>query len=255
MSILRIAKRRQYTNIDSRALNDAALSFRARGVLAWLLSKPDGWSVSSEAIARSGAEGRDAIRTALDELEALGYLVRWKAQDDKGRWHSEAIVYECPLDSHSLSAENQPRTENQASVNRDLGNRLTENQALIPTTEQSLLTSSEEEVAFTPEGADAFVDAVAMAAAERVFQKRKATIGTDDLVSVMAWKHATARQWFENHQGDIAEAYELGDTPEQTLDRMLAPRPSVTCGDENCINGWHVDEEGNPMKRCLAVSA
>lgn len=102
MTTLRIAKRRQYVNLDSRAVNDDRLSFRARGVLAWLLEKPDSWTVNANAIAARGAEGRDAIRTALAELEHAGYLRRRKWRGDDGKFHSEHVVFEHP----SLAVEN-----------------------------------------------------------------------------------------------------------------------------------------------------
>lgn len=96
MSIVRVAKRARFTTIDRVTLNDDRLSFRARGVLSWLLDKPDDWSVRSEAIAEGGKEGRDAIRAALAELEVAGYVQRVKTKDDKGRWTTETVVYERP---------------------------------------------------------------------------------------------------------------------------------------------------------------
>lgn len=98
MSTIRISKRDRFTVVDQSMLNDERLSYRARGVLVWLLDKPDDWSVRSNSIAGNGLEGRDAIRTALSELEAAGYLVRERKQTDKGFWTTETMVYEQPLD-------------------------------------------------------------------------------------------------------------------------------------------------------------
>lgn len=91
---IRVEKRQQFAVVDSRAVNDTRLSMRARGVLVWLLDKPDGWRVSSEAIARQCSEGRDAIRKALKELEGAGYLHRQKVQGKDGRWTTESVVCE-----------------------------------------------------------------------------------------------------------------------------------------------------------------
>lgn len=112
MTTLRIARRRQFVRLDSRAVNDTRLSYRARGVLAWLLEKPDDWTVNAEAISAKGKEGRDAIRTALGELEQAGYLVRRKWRGDDGQWRSEAVVYEHPeLSDHDgfPAVDNQRR--------------------------------------------------------------------------------------------------------------------------------------------------
>lgn len=70
-----LRKRRvhQFVQIPSTTIRDKNLSYRARGILAYLLDMPDGWDVKSEVIARDGKEGREAIRTALNELGAHGY--------------------------------------------------------------------------------------------------------------------------------------------------------------------------------------
>lgn len=99
MSTIRVTKRERWTTISRETLNDEALSFRARGVLAWLLDKPDDWRCNADTISNHGTEGRDAVRTALSELEEHGYLVRRKAQDAQGRWSTEIEVYERPTDA------------------------------------------------------------------------------------------------------------------------------------------------------------
>lgn len=92
----RIAKRRRFVTVDIRTAEDNQLSFRARGVLLWLLAKPDDWSVDSTLIAGHGTEGRDAVRGALRELETAGYLKREKVQIAGGKWVTETVVYEHP---------------------------------------------------------------------------------------------------------------------------------------------------------------
>lgn len=78
-------------------VNDSRLSFRARGVLLWLLDKPDDWRCSGEEIARAGSEGRDAVLTTLRELEGFGYLRREKMRDaTNGRIVTITSVYEKP---------------------------------------------------------------------------------------------------------------------------------------------------------------
>jgi hypothetical protein len=47
------SRRRHFTIVDNATLQDARLSYRARGVLAYLLSLPDGGSPTTASLLRS----------------------------------------------------------------------------------------------------------------------------------------------------------------------------------------------------------
>lgn len=107
-----------FTQIHNDVLRDDRLSYRARGILAAILSRPDDWATSAEALARSGPEGRDAIRTALQELEDAGYLVRERKQDTRGRWSTAQVIYDRPQSDGQPALFDPPTTDFQASVNQ-----------------------------------------------------------------------------------------------------------------------------------------
>ncbi len=65
-----------YTIIKNETLRNNSLSFRARGIHAYLLSMPDNWRTSALQMSRQGQEGRDAILKALQELEDAGFVKR-----------------------------------------------------------------------------------------------------------------------------------------------------------------------------------
>lgn len=92
MKIRKLQDPRGFTLVRNAAIEDEALSFRARGVLVYLLSRPDGWETDSTRLAQKAKEGREAVRTALNELEASGYLRRIKRQAQAGRWITETLV-------------------------------------------------------------------------------------------------------------------------------------------------------------------
>lgn len=71
----RIRRRERFVQVTRPTVRDGNLSFRALGVLTWLLDRPEGWDVRSAQMSDDGPkrEGREAIRTALRELAEAGY--------------------------------------------------------------------------------------------------------------------------------------------------------------------------------------
>lgn len=96
--IIRVKKRdTPYAIIDKRPLDDIGLSWKAKGLLAYLLSKPDNWRPIIEELAKASKDSIDSVRSGLKELERAGYLVRKMIRDNRGKiagW--EHIVYESP---------------------------------------------------------------------------------------------------------------------------------------------------------------
>lgn len=91
------------TPLPNALLQDQRLSYAARGVLAELLSRDSGHDLASEDLWQAAqqhrsdrAEGRRAIRSALAELEAAGYLVRRRTQGQRGRWETSTDLYDTP---------------------------------------------------------------------------------------------------------------------------------------------------------------
>ena len=79
----------QFTQIPNDWVRDTRLSFKARGLLALVMSHSKGWSLSVNMIADQNQEGKDAIRSAINELEKFGYLTRSQV-NEAGRF-GEAV--------------------------------------------------------------------------------------------------------------------------------------------------------------------
>jgi|GEM_PF-1110433 len=102
MAIIKIAKRNPgFFMMSNSAISDSRLTWAARGLLAFLLSKPDDWEVSPNHLVRMGNLGRDGIYTRLRELIQNGYVVRERERDSQGRLIDGVryTVYEQPVNT------------------------------------------------------------------------------------------------------------------------------------------------------------
>ena len=97
MSILRKEKKRGYTTLSNDLLNSEAISFRAKGIACYLLSKPDDWVINIPNIARTSKEGVQSVRTAMQELATAGFLIRSREQGASGQLATVTIVADYPV--------------------------------------------------------------------------------------------------------------------------------------------------------------
>lgn len=78
-----------FTQISNHILNDNNLSLKAKGLIAFMLSKPDKWKFSIEAIATQCKEGVSVVKAAVKELQQNKYLKICPVKNKKGviqRW-------------------------------------------------------------------------------------------------------------------------------------------------------------------------
>lgn len=73
-NIILMSKREDpFARVPKSTLNDPRLSWRAKGVLSYLLGKPTGWKVRPTDLQQKSTDGSTAIRSALLELRRAGY--------------------------------------------------------------------------------------------------------------------------------------------------------------------------------------
>ncbi|MFJ6621196.1 hypothetical protein ACIQOW_26945 [Kitasatospora sp. NPDC091335] len=96
MRVRRSAHVRNFTVLPNAMLQYRQLSYTARGLLADLLSRPDGWREDGRHMADSSPQGRGAIRKALKELTEAGYYRVEKIRLPDGTIHTETHVYDTP---------------------------------------------------------------------------------------------------------------------------------------------------------------
>ncbi|MFD3381313.1 MULTISPECIES: hypothetical protein [unclassified Streptomyces] len=74
----------QFTQIANGLFRDRRLSYKAKGIFGLISTHEDGWEVTVAGLVRSGPDGRDAVRTGLQELETHGYLIRERLRRTTG---------------------------------------------------------------------------------------------------------------------------------------------------------------------------
>ena len=134
----RIEKKSNFTVVSNDILMNNYMSMKATCLLMKMLGKPDNWDYTINGMRTFCSEGRDAIRSALKELEKFGYLERRKVRDSRGRYSDiEYIIYEEPISRSPRSAypesENpsldDPPSENPPVINKEI-NKKRNNQEL-----------------------------------------------------------------------------------------------------------------------------
>lgn len=107
MIVNRVEKIGNFTTIDNGYLNDEDLSFKAKGILTYLLSLPDDWVVHIGHIVTKSKDGISSFRTGLSELIDKGYLKRYPIKEDGViiRWETE-INESIEINSNSPLGEN-----------------------------------------------------------------------------------------------------------------------------------------------------
>lgn len=76
---------KNFTVISNNVIKDETLSWKAKGIFAYLWSMPDDWDFYETEVSKHATDGRDSLRSGLKELEDKGYLTRKRARNDKGQ--------------------------------------------------------------------------------------------------------------------------------------------------------------------------
>ena len=96
MSVFKIEKTKDFTVMSNYHLRDKNLSYKAKGLLSFMLSLPDDWDYSLKGLCSISKENRDAIRSTLKELQQNHYLEIEKVRGDKGYFEYNYLIYEKP---------------------------------------------------------------------------------------------------------------------------------------------------------------
>ena len=101
--IKRVVKEAKYAQIDNDLINNRELSFKALGIMTYILSKPDDWQIYISDLCRD-KDGEKSVRAGLNELRDKKYMQRYRVYDmDTGKVHHwETLVSETPFEDSEI---------------------------------------------------------------------------------------------------------------------------------------------------------
>ena len=102
--IRKVKKESAFAQILNELINNRELSYKALGILVYILSKPDDWQVYISDLVREGVDGEKSVRNGLNELIEKRYVQRYRVYNDEtGKVnHWETLVSETPFPEEEL---------------------------------------------------------------------------------------------------------------------------------------------------------
>ena len=127
-----------YSLIDNTITQNKSLSWKAKGLLCYLLSLPPDWELYKTELQNHAKDGRDGTISGFNELVRAGYITEFKVRDSQGHFKGcTYVVHERPNTENTES--DKPNTENPISDNTELQNTNSTKETL--TKETSLLSA------------------------------------------------------------------------------------------------------------------
>lgn len=129
MAVFRIDKTQNYTVMSNYHLRDKRLPLKAKGLLSQILSLPEDWDYTLAGLSYINRESKDAVRSAINELEQAGYIERRQTTDEYGKFSvNEYVIHEFPVGFDATVGQSaQPSLDYPLSENPTTGNPSTEN--------------------------------------------------------------------------------------------------------------------------------
>jgi len=145
MSILRFkkGKKNPYFVMHNSSVNDQRLSWKAKGLLAYLVSKPDYWYVNYKDLVSASTDGITSVRSTLRELQKAGYLIKSQLRHDDGKFgYYDIMIFEQPQSFKSFKNSIAPHAGKRHTVTPSTGNGTLINTDIKTITERKRKTTT-----------------------------------------------------------------------------------------------------------------
>lgn len=134
---MRVEKTKNYSVISNEFIRRKDLSWKAKGILTYILTLPDDWVININEIMTHATEGEKAFRSGWKELKDAGYVNRYPVRDKKSNkiTHWETVIRE----SVDIKAS-EPLTQNVQVQNVQVQKVQVQNDKLLSTNNTKDLT-------------------------------------------------------------------------------------------------------------------
>lgn len=94
--IFRTKAEKEFTVIRNKLIADKSLTWGARGLLIYLLSKSETWVVRKADLVAMSPASNHVVARIMKELESFGYIKRNRIRNKKGQWEWHTWVFDAP---------------------------------------------------------------------------------------------------------------------------------------------------------------
>ena len=136
MPIIRVIKDKEnpYVMLNKEFIESPELSWKEKGLLAYLLSKPDNWKVYLKQLIKASQNGKESTASAILGLVQKGYIERTQKTKKSGQFSGyDYTVYESPgrETRRGLPDAENPETENPTLINNNKTNKQKNNKETL----------------------------------------------------------------------------------------------------------------------------
>ena len=153
--IHRRKKPSKYVQLDNRLLQDETLSWKAKGLLAYLLALPEDWQVNIADLTKRSTDGRDGTASGIKELVAAGYVFRERVTN-RGRFEGyDYHVFEQPEYTEDWKTENGISVNGKSRNGKTVyGKTASTNNTYLQKTQKTKDTETKAKNEFSPDTSD-----------------------------------------------------------------------------------------------------
>lgn len=113
-----INKKENFTSIHNKLINDSRISLKAKGIMLYMLSKPENWKYNPKEIAKNSKDGLDSVYSGIKELIEAGYISRTRHSDGT----VDYFVFE-DVEENDIIDFSKKENPNRENPNRENPNR------------------------------------------------------------------------------------------------------------------------------------